>query len=51
MLHFWKTLLCYVQDSLMKKLIKYNQIHEFTTLEPSGQLNIDFKRQQVFIDN
>ena len=51
MLHFWKTLLCYIQDSSMKKLIKYNQIHEFTTLEPSGQLSIDFKRQQVFIDN
>ncbi|KAI4548574.1 hypothetical protein MG293_000904 [Ovis ammon polii] len=31
------------KDSLMKKLIKYNPKYEFTTLEPSGQLNIDFK--------
>ena len=51
MLHFWKTLLHYIQDSSMKKLIKYNQKHEFSTLEPSGQLNIDYKKQQLFIDN
>ena len=51
MLHFCKTLLRYIQDSSMKKLIKYNQKHEFSTLEPSGQLNIDYKKQQLFIDN